>query len=78
MNVFVPGTPLKSLGWQRNLGKVRIRYRSPEDTEIIRVFLTELIACAQQEIDRLPYTDDGQLELCLDLSVSGEKPPTGQ
>ncbi|ESZ33873.1 hypothetical protein X733_13860 [Mesorhizobium sp. L2C067A000] len=76
MHVLIGGTPLKSLGWQRDLGRVRVRYR-PLDVEYLLEFLHALEAETRLEIDRLTYTAPGQLELFPDHSVSSEVPPTG-
>lgn len=68
MKVFVAGTPLDSMGWQRDLRRIRFRYRSRfMDADYLLEFMRTLEAEARREIERLTYPDPHQLDLfsCL-------------
>lgn len=42
MKVFITGTPLEALGWQRDLGKIRIVFRPDTSFEDQCQFLADL------------------------------------
>ncbi|TGQ19298.1 hypothetical protein [Mesorhizobium sp. M00.F.Ca.ET.217.01.1.1] len=48
MKVLVGGTPLESMGWQRDLGKVRMRWRDAPKADRIE-FLEDLVVSAHVE-----------------------------
>jgi hypothetical protein len=50
MKVYVGGTPLESLGWQRDLGQVRIRWRDVPVADRVE-FLEDLIVSAYAELE---------------------------
>ncbi|RWB95614.1 MAG: hypothetical protein EOQ56_28105 [Mesorhizobium sp.] len=48
MKVLIGGTPLESMGWQRDLGKVRIVMREGTSCEDQFQFLLDLVNSAEE------------------------------
>lgn len=56
MKVLVGGTPLESLGWQREIGRVRLRWRDVPSEDRMQ-FLYDLRRSAEAEHDRILHKD---------------------
>lgn len=47
MKVYITGTPLEALGWQRDLSRTRIVFRPETDFSTKAQFLSDLISSAK-------------------------------